>query len=160
MLTNGAGADARGFWAGASAFGWRTDDSEPLRFSLAGSALLPWVGRLPRRGGFGGVDDHQHVAQLGNVALGEARLAHPTRHRRGQLDGRGFGRLNLAQGLEGDDLLAGRDFPHQHLGFVDALAQVRQLELERHFYSSMAARTAAAIRDASGRYASSSNWGG
>ena len=101
--------------------GRRADDAEVLGLG----------GRRRRRRAVAGVDHHQHVAQVRHVALGEARLQHAACDRRRQLHGR-FGRLHLAQRRERGDLLPRRHLPRQHLRLADALAQVGQLELERH----------------------------
>jgi hypothetical protein len=105
------------------------------------------------------LDDGQNLADLGHTAFGDARFDHAAGHRRGELDS-GFGGLDLAQRLEGGHLVAGLDVPGQHLDLVDALANVRQPELEGQGQSSSARRTAATMRDTFGRYRSSSIWAG
>src|SRR5947209_3589793 len=81
------------------------DDPEPLAVTVAD-------------------DHHQHVAPLRYGSFGKACLEYLAGNRRRQLN-RGFGRLHLAQGLEGGDLLTRPNLPRQHLRLMDAFAEVR-----------------------------------
>src|SRR5207302_6965506 len=96
----------------------------------------------------------EHRADRNNLALADEDARDASRRGRRNLDRRLVG-LQFDERLVLRHLVALGNEPARDLALGQPLAEVRQLELERHRYSATRA-TAARMRSTDGRYASSS----